>query len=207
MDCFYEGENMLVIHPEECIDCGVCVPECPAEAIFSDAEPQATEFWLELNRKYSAEWPNIISKKEPPADADAQNGRAGKACGVLAASRKGRCLNQRTASQASGGASSFRRAFGFATSSANVRLSRTSKYAPSACWSAPLRRHTGVMRQVLSVRKHSTRAKSSSTARTTAPTVISLAGLARRIPPPRPRTVSIKPCCARAVNHLHQVIF
>jgi ferredoxin len=78
VDCFYEGENMLVIHPEECIDCGVCVPECPAEAIFSDAEPQATEFWLGLNRKYAAEWPNIISKKAPPADADAQNGRAGK---------------------------------------------------------------------------------------------------------------------------------
>ena len=78
VDCFYEGENMLVIHPDECIDCGVCVPECPAEAIISDAEPQATEFWLELNRKYSAEWPNIISKKEPPADADAQNGLAGK---------------------------------------------------------------------------------------------------------------------------------
>jgi ferredoxin len=78
VDCFYEGENMLVIHPDECIDCGVCVPECPAEAIFSDADPQATPNWLEINRKYSAVWPNIPSKKNPLPDADAENGRAGK---------------------------------------------------------------------------------------------------------------------------------
>jgi len=78
VDCFYEGENMLVIHPDECIDCGVCVPECPAEAIFSDADPQATPNWLEINRKYSAVWPNIPSKKPPLPDADAENGRTGK---------------------------------------------------------------------------------------------------------------------------------
>jgi ferredoxin len=78
VDCFYEGANMLVIHPDECIDCGVCVPECPAEAIFSDAEPAATEQWLELNRTYADQWPNITGKKEPPADADAQNGRPDK---------------------------------------------------------------------------------------------------------------------------------
>ena len=41
VDCFYEGENMLVIHPDECIDCGVCVPECPAEAIVPDSDPAA----------------------------------------------------------------------------------------------------------------------------------------------------------------------
>ena len=46
VDCFYEGANMLVIHPDECIDCGVCVPECPAEAIVADNEPAATDFWL-----------------------------------------------------------------------------------------------------------------------------------------------------------------
>jgi ferredoxin len=78
VDCFYEGENMLVIHPDECIDCGVCVPECPAEAIFADSEPAATQVWLDLNRRYSAVWPNIISKIPPMPDADAQNGRAGK---------------------------------------------------------------------------------------------------------------------------------
>jgi ferredoxin len=78
VDCFYEGENMLVIHPDECIDCGVCVPECPAEAIISDSEPGATATWLELNREYSAKWPNIVGKKPPLADADAQNGLPGK---------------------------------------------------------------------------------------------------------------------------------
>jgi ferredoxin len=79
VDCFYEGENMLVIHPDECIDCGVCVPECPAEAIVADTEPAATQFWLDLNRTYSEKWPNIVAKKPPPSDADIQNGRPGKA--------------------------------------------------------------------------------------------------------------------------------
>jgi len=79
VDCFYEGANMLVIHPDECIDCGVCVPECPAEAIVSDAEPAATEEWLQLNRKYADLWPNITAQTAPLPDADAQNGRPGKA--------------------------------------------------------------------------------------------------------------------------------
>jgi ferredoxin len=70
VDCFYEGENMLVIHPDECIDCGVCEPECPAEAIKPDTEGDAAEKWLELNRQYSEIWPNITRKKESPADAD-----------------------------------------------------------------------------------------------------------------------------------------
>ena len=78
VDCFYEGENMLVINPDECIDCGVCVPECPAEAIFSDNEPAAEPKWLELNHEYSSQWPNITRKKTPFADADAQNGVADK---------------------------------------------------------------------------------------------------------------------------------
>jgi len=69
VDCFYEGENMLVIHPDECIDCGVCEPECPVEAIKPDTEP-GLEKWLELNRKYSEDWPNLTSKKEPLPDAD-----------------------------------------------------------------------------------------------------------------------------------------
>ena len=52
VDCFYEGENMLVIHPDECIDCGVCEPECPVDAIRPDTEPEM-EQWVEFNRKYS----------------------------------------------------------------------------------------------------------------------------------------------------------
>ena len=64
VDCFYEGENMLVIHPDECIDCGVCEPECPVDAIKPDTEP-GLEKWLELNAEYSKTWANITVKKEP----------------------------------------------------------------------------------------------------------------------------------------------
>lgn len=78
VDCFYVGANMLVIHPDECIDCGVCVPECPANAIFSDAEPEASESWLQLNRQFSEVWPNIVAKRPPLEGADTQNGRKGK---------------------------------------------------------------------------------------------------------------------------------
>ena len=53
VDCFYEGENMLVIHPDECIDCGVCVPECPVDAIKPDTE-SGLEKWLSLNAKYAS---------------------------------------------------------------------------------------------------------------------------------------------------------
>ncbi len=77
VDCFYEGENMLVINPDECIDCGVCEPECPAEAIVPDTEPN-TEKWAELNAKYSVEWPNITAKGELFPDADEMNGKPGK---------------------------------------------------------------------------------------------------------------------------------
>ncbi len=69
VDCFYEGENMLVIHPDECIDCGVCEPECPVEAIHPDTDEDSEEF-IELNRKYADIWPNITRKGESPADAD-----------------------------------------------------------------------------------------------------------------------------------------
>lgn len=68
---------MLVINPDECIDCGVCEPECPAEAILPDTE-EGQEKWLELNATYSTEWPNITTAKEPPADADEHKGEEGK---------------------------------------------------------------------------------------------------------------------------------
>lgn len=72
-DCFYEGENTLVIHPDECIDCGVCEPECPAEAIAADTDP-AAEAWLELNANFAEIWPNITRKKDPHPNADEMNG-------------------------------------------------------------------------------------------------------------------------------------
>ena len=77
VDCFYEGENMLVINPNECIDCGVCEPECPAEAIVPDTEPGLDQ-WVELNARFSAEWPNITVKGETPPDADEWKGRPDK---------------------------------------------------------------------------------------------------------------------------------
>lgn len=68
VDCFYEGDNMLVINPDECIDCGVCEPECPIEAIKPESEDLVET--IELNRKYSALWPQITAKGEPLPDAD-----------------------------------------------------------------------------------------------------------------------------------------
>lgn len=71
VDCFYEGENFLVIHPDECIDCGLCVPECPVEAIFSEDEvPGGQEEFIDLNARLAEEWPNIAEKKEPLPDAE-----------------------------------------------------------------------------------------------------------------------------------------
>ncbi|MEP7008465.1 MAG: ferredoxin FdxA [Sphingomonas bacterium] len=78
VDCFYEGENMLVINPSECIDCGVCEPECPAEAILPDTE-SGLEQWLELNNSFSSQWPNVTRKNDQtPADADEHKGETGK---------------------------------------------------------------------------------------------------------------------------------
>ncbi|TRD20817.1 ferredoxin FdxA [Palleronia caenipelagi] len=77
VDCFYEGENMLVIHPDECIDCGVCEPECPADAIRPDTDPDA-EKWVEFNRKYAELWPVIVTKKDQLSTAEEMDGKEGK---------------------------------------------------------------------------------------------------------------------------------
>ena len=77
VDCFYEGENMLVISPDECIDCGVCEPECPIEAILPDTDPRA-EKWLDLNAEYAAKWPNITEAKDPMPGADDRKEEKGK---------------------------------------------------------------------------------------------------------------------------------
>ncbi|MBW7865349.1 MAG: ferredoxin family protein [Candidatus Hydrogenedens sp.] len=64
--CFHEGQNMLVIDPEECIDCGVCVDECPVHAIYSEDEvPEKWRDYIELNRQYAADWPVIDEGREP----------------------------------------------------------------------------------------------------------------------------------------------
>lgn len=70
VDCFYEGPNFLVIHPDECIDCALCEPECPVDAIYAEDEiPEDQLVFLELNAELAEVWPNITEMKEPPADA------------------------------------------------------------------------------------------------------------------------------------------
>ena len=78
VDCFYEGENMLVIHPDECIDCGDCESECTVEAIVPGTEFDIDR-WLKINTEYSRKWPNINRKGEPPAEADEWRDKTGKA--------------------------------------------------------------------------------------------------------------------------------
>jgi ferredoxin len=71
VDCFYEGPNFLVINPDECIDCGVCVTECPVDAIFAESDvPNNVNFWLELNTRLSKKWPVITKQKPALPDAD-----------------------------------------------------------------------------------------------------------------------------------------
>ena len=74
VDCFYEGENMLVIKPDECIDCGVCEPECPINAIEPDTNENMKN-WVEHNKKYSEIWPNITKKRPNDVPSDQQEWR------------------------------------------------------------------------------------------------------------------------------------
>jgi ferredoxin len=72
VDCFHEGPNFLVIDPEECIDCTLCVAECPAEAIFAEDDlPVEQRQFVALNAELAKAWPVIMVRKEAPADADA----------------------------------------------------------------------------------------------------------------------------------------
>jgi ferredoxin len=71
VDCFREGPNMLVIDPDECIDCTLCVPECPVEAIFAEDDvPDAQHEFIAKNRELSAKWQPLIERKPAPPDAD-----------------------------------------------------------------------------------------------------------------------------------------
>ncbi len=79
VDCFYEGPNFLVIHPDECIDCALCEPECPANAIFADDElPGDQQEFLALNAELAETWPNITIRKDPPPDAEEWQDKPGK---------------------------------------------------------------------------------------------------------------------------------
>jgi ferredoxin len=71
VDCFKEGSNFLVIDPDECIDCGVCVPECPVDAIVADGDITADQHpYIALNAELSKIWPVVTKKKAPLPDAD-----------------------------------------------------------------------------------------------------------------------------------------
>lgn len=75
VDCFYEGPNMLVINPDECIDCALCEPECPVNAIFAEDEvPDNQVDFLELNEELSKTWPNITEMKPALPDAEQWDG-------------------------------------------------------------------------------------------------------------------------------------
>lgn len=79
VDCFYEGPNFLAINPDECIDCGVCLPECPIDAIVEDNSlDHDVAFWVDLNKRLSAKWPNISKKKPALPDAEEWNGKPNK---------------------------------------------------------------------------------------------------------------------------------
>ena len=73
VDCFYEGPNFLAINPDECIDCGVCIPECPVNAIVdeSDLPEDERKYWFDINERLSQKWPNITKRKDSLPDADA----------------------------------------------------------------------------------------------------------------------------------------
>jgi ferredoxin len=71
VDCFYEGPNFLVINPDECIDCGVCIPECPIDAIVTDNEKNVPDlqYWADINAELSRKWPSITKRKDALPDA------------------------------------------------------------------------------------------------------------------------------------------
>ena len=71
VDCFYEGENFIVINPEECIDCGLCEPACPVKAIYAEDElpPDQIPF-VEINDNLSRKWPNLTQKKDAMPEAE-----------------------------------------------------------------------------------------------------------------------------------------
>ncbi|AKR43008.1 MULTISPECIES: ferredoxin FdxA [Methylophilus] len=79
VDCFVEGPNFLAINPDECIDCTLCVAECPAEAIFSEDDvPADQQHFIALNARLATVWPTITARKEPLPNADEMNGKPGK---------------------------------------------------------------------------------------------------------------------------------
>ena len=79
VDCFHEGPNFLAIDPDECIDCALCEPECPAEAILAEEDvPKDQQHFIALNAELCANWPVITERKDPPGDATEWDGKPDK---------------------------------------------------------------------------------------------------------------------------------
>ena len=79
VDCFREGPNFLIIDPDECIDCAVCIPECPANAILAEEDVPVNQMhFIDLNAELSKSWPSITRTKAPLADADEWKDKADK---------------------------------------------------------------------------------------------------------------------------------
>lgn len=79
VDCFREGPNFLTIDPDECIDCAVCVPECPVNAIYAEDDvPGDQQLYIKLNEELARKWPSITKSKEALADADEWKDKTGK---------------------------------------------------------------------------------------------------------------------------------
>ena len=83
VDCFKEGPQFLVIDPDECIDCAVCIPECPVNAIYADGDmPGQFKPFLEINERLSKDWPTITKRKDPLPEAESWKDVTGKLAGV-----------------------------------------------------------------------------------------------------------------------------
>lgn len=83
VDCFREGPDFLVIDPDECIDCAVCIPECPVNAIYAGEDtPDAFHAFLELNARLSRQWPVITKRMDPAPEAAQWRGKTGKLAGL-----------------------------------------------------------------------------------------------------------------------------
>ena len=79
VDCFREGPNFLVIDPDECIDCAVCIPECPANAILPEEDvPGNQQQFIQINADLAKTWPSITKRKDPLPDADEWKDKTGK---------------------------------------------------------------------------------------------------------------------------------
>jgi ferredoxin len=86
VDCFYEGPNFLVINPDECIDCAVCIPECPVNAIVQQddiKDPIENQYWFDINKRLSSKWPVITRKKPPLPDASEYDGKPNKRTEII----------------------------------------------------------------------------------------------------------------------------